>query len=46
MVNGGGSDFGLVAGIPEFGEHRTPRVDNHAVAIAHSFVIVLSYLDR
>jgi hypothetical protein len=44
MVDLGSSDLGLFACAPKRGHHGAPRVDNHAVAVAHSLLVVPPYL--
>ena len=46
MVNVGGSNFGLIAGVSELGQHHAPGVDDHAVSVTHPFLVVSSGLDR
>ena len=39
-----GSNLGLVAGLAEFGQHGAPRIDDHAVTVANSLLVVSASL--
>ncbi len=46
VIDFGGCDFWLVVLVANIGQDHAPGVDNHAVAVAHPFLVVSPYLGR